>query len=338
MVMFMNRRRFAVSVAATVPGFLLINSNARAAEFNWKASTSVAIDHPLNVRLIEAAKRMREQSSGRIDLQIFPSAQLGGDVDVLSQTLSGAVSFQMISPITVAGRAPQGSLHGVGFAFKDYSQVWAAMDGDVGAFERRALEQAGFHVFEKYFDNGFRQLTTSTKQVKNASDLKNLKIRVPSAPLWVSLFKSMGAAATALDLSEVYSALQTKIVDGQENALQLVESNKLNEVQKYCALTNHMWDGWAILCGKNLWNKVPDNLKDIVTKSLNQAVLDERKDIAESTASTQARLTKLGLTFNEPDRESFRKVLAASTYYADWHQKFGNEGWAALEKYCGKLG
>jgi tripartite ATP-independent transporter DctP family solute receptor len=336
--MSMTRRKFTVSIASAIPGFLLINPQARAADFNWKASTSVAIDHPLNIRLSEAAKRINEQSGGKIDLKVFPSAQLGGDVDVLSQTLSGAVTFQMIGPITAAGRAPLGSLHGIGFAFKDYNQVWAAMDGEVGAIERQALDKAGYYTFPKYFDNGFRQLTTSTKQVKSVADLKALKIRVPAAPLWVSLWKAMGASPTSLDLSEVYSALQTKIVDGQENPVQLIEKNKLYEVQKYCALTSHMWDGWAILCGKNTWGKVPDNLKEIVSKNFDQAVLDERKDIVNSTESTKAQLTKLGLTFNEPDRESFKKALNASTYYKEWHEKFGDQAWAALEKYCGKLG
>src|SRR5215469_9643003 len=99
-VMTMTRRKFTLTLASAIPGFLLINPQARAAEFKWRASTSVAFDHPLNVRLNEAAKRIREQSNGRIDLQVFPSAQLGGDVDVLSQTLSGAVTFQMVGPTT----------------------------------------------------------------------------------------------------------------------------------------------------------------------------------------------------------------------------------------------
>jgi tripartite ATP-independent transporter DctP family solute receptor len=336
--MTMTRRKFTISVASAIPGFLLINPGARAAEFNWKASTSVPATHSLNIRWNEAAKRIQEQSGGKIDLKIFPSAQLGGDVDVLSQTAGGAVQFQAIGTITTAGRAPGAALHGIGFAFKDYDQVWAAMDGDVGAFERAALDKANLYTFPKYFDNGFRQLTTSTKQVKNVDDVKNLKIRVPSAPLWVSLWKAVGASPTSLDLSEVYSALQTKIVDGQENAVQLIEVSKFYEVQKYCALTSHLWDGWAILCSKGMWTKLPENLKGIVAKNFEQAVLDQRKDVVASTDSTKAQLTKLGLTFNEPDRESFKKALAASTYYKDWHEKFGAQGWAALEKYCGKLG
>ena len=336
--MTMTRRKFTISAAAAIPGFLLINPGVRAAEFNWKASTSVPATHPLNIRWNEAAKRILEQSGGKIDLKIFPSAQLGGDVDVLSQTASGAVQFQAIGTITTAGRAPGAALHGIGFAFKDYDTVWAAMDGGVGAFERAALDKANFYTFPKYFDNGFRQLTTSTKQVKNVDDVKNLKIRVPSAPLWVSLWKSIGASPTSLDLSEVYSALQTKIVDGQENAVQLIEVSKFYEVQKYCALTRHMWDGWAILTAKATWAKVPDNLKEIVSKNYEIAVLDQRKDVMASTETTIAQLTKLGLTFNEPDRESFKKALAASTYYKDWREKFGPEGWAALEKYAGKLG
>ena len=334
----MTRRKFTISIASAIPSFLLINPQARAAEFNWKASTSVAFDHPLNIRLNEAAKRVREESGGRIDLEVFPSAQLGGDVDVLSQTLNGAVTFQMIGPTTAAGRAPLGALHGIGFAFKDYNQVWAAMDGDVGDVERQALDKAGYYTFPRYFDNGFRQLTTSTRQIRNVDDLKNLKIRVPSAPLWVSLWKSLGASPASLDLGEVYSALQTRIVGGQENALQLIETGKFYEVQKYCSLTNHMWDGWAILCGKNTWGKVPDSLKEVVSKNFEQAVLEERKDIASSTDATKARLTKLGVTFTDPDRASFKRALSASSYYKGWHEKFGDQAWAALEKYCGKLG
>jgi TRAP-type C4-dicarboxylate transport system substrate-binding protein len=118
------------------------------------------------------------------------------------------------------------------------------MDGELGAFIRAASSaRLGIHSMDKIFDNGFRVITTSTKPINTPADLKGFKIRVPVSPQWTSLFKSFGASPTSINFSEVYSALQTKIVDGQENALQLIEIAKLYEVQKYVSITNHMWDG-----------------------------------------------------------------------------------------------
>src|SRR5262249_40513705 len=148
---------------------------------------------------------------------------------------------------------PSTSLTGVGFAFTSYDKVWAAMDGEVGNFIRRNIEKVNLVPFDAVWDNGFRQITSSTHPIQSPEDLKNFKIRVPVVPLWVSMFTAFGAAAVSIPLNEAYSALQTKIADGQENPLALIESAKFYEVQKYCSLTNHAWDGFWLLANGRAW-------------------------------------------------------------------------------------
>src|SRR6202023_101996 len=126
---------------------------------------------------------------------------------------------------------------------------------------------------DKIWDNGFRQITTSTKPIVTPADLQGMKIRVPVSALWTSLFKSLGASPTGINFAEVYSALQTKLVDGQENPLAIIYAAKLYEVQKYCSLTNHMWDGWWFLANKAAWDKVPATIQEIVAKRINEAAL-----------------------------------------------------------------
>ena len=116
------------------------------------------------------------------------------------------------------------------------------------------------------WDNGFRQMTTSSKPIETAKDMDGLKIRVPVSPLSISMFKALGAAPASLQFSEVYSALQTKIVDAQENPLPIIQVAKLYEVQKYCSLTNHIWDGFWFIANGRAWRRLPADLQKIVAR------------------------------------------------------------------------
>ena len=165
-----------------------------------------------------------------------------------------------------------------------------------------------------------------------------LKIRVPVAPSLVTLFKTLKAAPLSMQFTEVYSALQTHIADAQENPLTLIKVTKLFEVQKYCSLTNHVWDGHWMCCNAAAWKGLPDDLKAIVARNLNEAALRERDDIAKGDRSVQADLEKAGLVFNTAETQSFRDGLKSGGFYKDWRAKLGDEPWAILEKYAGKLG
>jgi tripartite ATP-independent transporter DctP family solute receptor len=302
-----------------------------------KFASNLPAEHPLNQRIKAAAAAIAEQSQGRVELLLFPNSQLGGDTDMLSQVRSGAIDFFTLSGLILATLVPVASINGVGFAFKDYDQVWAAMDGELGAHVRGAIEKVNLHAFEKIWDNGYRQITTSTHPITGPQDLRGLKIRVPVSPLWSSMFKALEAAPTSINFSEVYSALQTKIVEAQENPLAVIQTAKLYEVQKYCSLTNHMWDGFWFLANRHSWESLPKNLQEMIERNVNAAALNQRDDVRKLNGSVQSELQGKGMVFNPVDPEAFRQTLRRAGFYADWHAKYGDDAWKRLEHYVGTL-
>jgi tripartite ATP-independent transporter DctP family solute receptor len=256
---------------------------------------------------------------------------------MLSQIRTGGIQFFTLSGLILSTLVPAASISGIGFAFPDYDAVWKAMDGDLGKFIRAEIAKANLVAMDKIWDNGFRQITSSSKPIVTADDLKGFKIRVPVSPLWTSMFKALEAAPASINFSEVYSALQTKVVDGQENPLAIISTAKLNEVQKYCSLTNHMWDGFWFLANKAAWDKLPADLREICAKHINAAGMNERTDVAALNANLQKDLAAKGMVFNAARSDTFRNKLRAGGFYAEWKAKYGNEAWALLEKQSGKL-
>jgi tripartite ATP-independent transporter DctP family solute receptor len=335
----MDRRHFIKVVAATSAAAAtgLYQTQAHAAEFTLKFANNLPISHPMNIRAKEMAQKIAEQSKGRIDFQIYPNNQLGSDSDMLSQIRSGAIDYFTLSPLILGTLVPAAQISGVGFAFKDYSQVWAAMDGDLGAHVRGQIAKTSVFAFDKIWENGYRQITTSNRPINSPADLKGLKIRVPTSPLWTSMFRAFDSSPTSINFAEVYSALQTHIVEAQENPLALLTTAKLYEVQKYVSMTNHMWDGFWFLANKQKWDKLPKDLQAIVTANVNAAAMAQRDDVRKLNDGVMVELKQKGLVFNAPNNEQFREKLRSAGFYAEWHKKFGDEAWAMLEKYTGKL-
>ena len=143
------------------------------------------------------------------------------------------------------------------------------------------------------------------------------------------MFKAFGAAPASINFNEVYSALQTKIVEGQENPLSIISIAKLYEVQKYFSITNHMWDGFWILANGQAWAKLPKDLQGIVERNFNAAALKDREDIRQLNESLQGDLQAKGMVFNKTDAEPFRAALRKAGFYAEWKEKYGAEAWGA---------
>src|SRR6201996_9489540 len=236
----LSRRSFLKSAAlGAVAGGVLLKAPAvwaQAAPLKLKFGNDLPATHSVNVRLREAIEAITAETKGQVAISLFPNNQLGSDTDMMTQLRSGALELATMPGTVLSTLIPTASLTGVGFAFTNYDKVWAAMDGEVGNFIRRNIEKVGLVPFTSVWDNGFRQITSSTRPIKAPEDLANFKIRVPVVPLWVSMFSAFGAAPVSIPLNEAYSALQTKIADGQENPLALIESAKFYEVQKFCSL------------------------------------------------------------------------------------------------------
>src|SRR5271169_2578757 len=250
----MQRREFIkCGAAAAVAPAIIVPGRSRAAEFSYKFAQNLPAMHPLYIRAAEAAEQIKASTKGRVEIQVFPNSQLGSDTDSLSQVRAGGIELFTLSGLILSTLVTPASINGIGFAFPDYDKVWAAMDGDLGAYIREQIKKAGLMVMDKIWDNGFRQTTSSTKPINSPDDLKGFKIRVPPSPLWTSMYKAFGASPASINFNEVYSALQTKVVEGQENPLSLIQIAKLYEVQKYCSLTGHMWDGFWTLANAQAW-------------------------------------------------------------------------------------
>ncbi len=332
-----TRRQF-LATAAAVPMFYISTRHANAAEFTYKFATGQDPSHPVNKRAQEAIDRIRNATNGRLEIRLFPANQLGSDTDLLSQVRSGGVEFFNQASVVLSTLVPAAGIVNTGFAFHDYNEVWKAMDGPLGTYVRAQIEKVGLLTMSKPWDNGFRHVTTASKAVKTPEDLKGMKLRVPAAPMLSSLFTALGASPTPINFNEVYTALQTKLVEGQENPLAIISTARLYEVQKYCSLTNHVWDAYWILGNRKAFERLPKDIQEIVRRELDKAATDERADIAALSVSLRTDLAGKGVQMIEPDRKAFKDALAKGTFYKDLRTRFGDEAWKLLESSVGSLG
>lgn len=330
-------RRTLLAGAAAVPMVTLISRRGSAAEFTYKFATGQDPTHPVNVRAGEALDRIREASNGRLDIKLFPANQLGSDTDLLSQVRNGGVEFFNLATSILNTLVPAAGLVNIGFAFKDYDDVWKAVDGALGQYIAAQIAKVGLVSVTPLWNNGFRQITSSTREILTPDDLKGFKMRVPPAPILTSLFQALGASPTPINFNELYSALQTKIVDGQENPLAIIATTKLYEVQKSLSMTSHVWDGYQILGNRRAWEKLPADLKEIVQRELARSGQEERADVVRLSDTLRKTLTDKGMTIHDVDRAKFRDALKTTSYYKDWKAKFGDEAWHVLETTTGSL-
>ena len=333
----MVTRRSALAVGGALPLLAIRTRPARAAEFSYKLATGQSLTQPINTRLEQATTRIREASGGRLDIRFFPASQLGSDTDLLTQVRSGGLDFLNLAGSVISSLAPVAAIINVGFAFSDYEQVWRGVDGALGALVRAQIEKTGLLVVAKASDNGFRQITSSQKPIRTAEDLGGYRIRVPVSPIFTSLFTALGASPTSINFNELYSALQTHLVDGQENGLVTVDAGKLYEVQKYLTETDHIWDPFWVMANRRSFGKLPEDLQAVVRREFDRAAIEQREDVARLNAKLKDQLTARGLVFAAADKASFRQALSRAGFYRDWQGKFGPAAWDALQQVVGPL-
>jgi tripartite ATP-independent transporter DctP family solute receptor len=324
-----------VALAALASGGALAQGSGK---YKLKIAISLPDSHPTPIALKAACAEIAKTSNGRLTIDVFSNGQLGSDTDTLSQVRSGAIDFICTAGQIYANLVPTAGITGVPFAFTDYPAVWKAVDGELGASIGTALDKVNLVPVGKFFDHGFRQITTSSKPVVTPKDLVGMKIRVPATALQTNTFKALEASPTTVPIGELYTALQTKVVDGQENALPTIDASKLYEVQKFCSLTSHMWEYFLLVGNKRNWNTLPEDLRTLATRTLEDHALKQRAAHDQLNASLETKLKGSGMRFNNVDTKPFREVLVKAGFYTDLKAKYGAENWALLEKYTTKLG
>jgi tripartite ATP-independent transporter DctP family solute receptor len=331
------RSRFLAAAAIAPLAVALTRTPALAAQFNYKYASNLSVDHPLNVSMRECWDAVRRETNGRLEVAIFPNNQLGGDTAALAQLRSGALQFFTLDGGILQSVVPVAAIQGIGFAFRDSADAFRAFDGALGDYVRKAIEAQGLYVHPKMWENGMRQVTTSTKPIATADDLAGLRIRTPPGALWIDLFRSLGASPTPINFSEVYTSLQTHVVDAQENPYAVIDTARLYEVQKYLSATNHMWSAYHFLGNRDAWNALPPDIRAVVERNLTTFALSQRRDTAQRNASLSEKLARRGMIVNRAQTAGFRAKLSSSGFYAHWKDTFGPEAWSLLEAHSGKL-
>ena len=308
-----------------------------AAQYTLKLANDQTPTHPMNVHNLDAIKRIAEASNGQVEVKLFHSSILGSDPQMLAQLRSGATEMVQIGNNILGSVIPAAALLSTPFAFTSPAQYQSSANGPLGAHIGAAGAKIGVRKFETTFYGGFFEVQNRLRPIVTPADFKGMKLRVPPGPIDVGTFKAFDASPTVITLSEVYTSLQTHLIDGIEVPLPTVRNFKFYEQVKYCSLTHHSGLSYILFANADAWQKLPKNLQDIVDREFNAAAGAATKSMASQETSVEAELTADGMIFNRPALEPFRQVIRNSGLYRQWRDQYDAQGWEMLEKTTGKL-
>ena len=327
-----SRRRFTIGSAAAVAFEGLSITRTVAAQFEFRCGSSLPPDNPSSVRLTQMWEAIERESGGRIHTKFFPGSQLGGETGMIEQLRLGALHY-MVQDGNLPTLVPAANLIFVGFAFKDADEALRAMDGPLGTFIGDEIANKGIHALRTVGSQGMNQICSNTHQIRTPDDLHGFKIRVPQAKIFLDLFRELGASPISLDSTELYSALQTKLLDGEALPSIAIENFRHFEVSKYISLTNHTASVLWLLANHDAFHRLPPDLQALVERNNTKYALLQRRDFKLVNASVENKLARQGITFNAVDQTPFRARLGG--YYASWASTFGPAAWRLLQHSTG---
>jgi tripartite ATP-independent transporter DctP family solute receptor len=329
------RRTFvAAAVAAVLP---LVAHAADIREHAIKFAFQNPKEHPQGQGAQKFADIVAQKSDGKIQVKLYPSGQLGGDVQTVSALQGGTLEMTVLNAGILQAQVKEFAVYDFPFLFNNAQEADAVTDGAFGKGLFAKLEPKGL-VGLNYWDLGFRNLTNSKHPINKADDIAGLKIRVIQSPIYVDIFTALGANATPMPFPEVYPALEQKAIDGHENPATVIKANKIYEVQKYLALTRHIYNPQALIVSKKFWDKLNADEKALIIEAAAQATTYQRgvsrtqADIAvEDLKKAGMQVTELPPAEIAKMRDKVKPVIAKQTAIV------GADTVAALQSELAKL-
>jgi tripartite ATP-independent transporter DctP family solute receptor len=306
----MQRKTFTQLTLALAAGSLFFPLAAQAQAVKLTLGHGAAPGNPRHEAAVKFADVLKAKTSGRIEVQIAPSAQLGDDAAMVTALRTGALDLSANSQGAVANAVPEYAAFGMPFLFANPAQAFKVLDGALGKELSDKSAEKGLVVLG-YWDNGIRHMTNSKHPITKVEDMKGLKMRTPPDAVLVDIMQSLGAEAQQIKFAELYVALQQGVVDGQENPLVNIHASKLYEVQKYLALTSHMFQMTPFLMSKRSWDKLSDADRKAVTEAAAEATAVQRKLSQESDDKLLGELKAKGVQVTTVDKAAFEKATAA---------------------------
>ena len=281
---------------------------------------------------------VEEESGGTIQIDVYPDSQLASGTDAIVNGIqTGAFEVAHFTTGNWASYSDAFAELNVPYLYTNYDEVHSILDGEIGQAMKDQLEQdvSGIKPLA-YISIGFRQVTAS-KPIHSVADMQGLKIRTMDDALQIAAMEAMGCTVTSVNISELYSALQTKMIDAEENPLSTIYSNKFYEVNPYCCLTNHSYTSTFVFMNADVYNSLSDNQKAAIDKA-NEAATAASKTAAEAAeVEYQELLEAEGMTIYQPtDEEMAGFQEAASSCWAQAEELMGSERYDALMTALGK--
>jgi TRAP-type transport system periplasmic protein len=266
-----------------------------------------SIDHPQGIGAKKFAELIEQKSGGKIKVRVYPSGTLGGEQQVASAMQGGTVEVSMMAPAQLVGNIKEFLVLDFPFAFANEREADAVLDGPFGKRLLDLMPAKGL-VGLAYMEQGYRSITNSKRPINKLEDIQGLKIRTILNPLYIDMLNMLGANAVPMPFPELYTALETKTVDGQENPYSTVEASKFYEVQKYFSNTKHIYNPQLLLAGKRFWDTLSAEEKKIFEDAAIETRAFQRKVAREMDEKSREFLLKSGMEINDVAPEEIARM------------------------------
>jgi tripartite ATP-independent transporter DctP family solute receptor len=320
----------SLGLAAALLVALAGPASAQVKEHAFKIGTGLSEDHPQAVALKHFADQLAARSGGKLTAKVYTSGSLGNDVSMTSALRGGTLEMTIPDSSTLVSLVKPFGVLNLPLTFNNEKEADAVLDGPFGQKLLAKLPEKGL-IGLGFWENGFRHVTNSRRPVQRAEDLSGLKLRVIQSPLFLDTFNALGANATPMPFTELYSAMEQSAVDGQENPPATILASKFYEVQKHLVLSRHMYSAWVLLMSKKTWDGLSPEEQKIVQDAAREATLFERKTIRASSETALADLKKAGMQITElPPAEQAKLRSKLQPVLAKFSKEFGEDTTAEM--------
>lgn len=319
-----TRQHFVRGALALAMGTALgLPALAQVRDQNFRIGTTLPDDHPITQGARKFGDLLQTASGGRMKVRVYGSASLGNEMQMQSALQGGVQDFSIATTTTLVGMVKEYSVLDMPYMFRTTAEADAVLDGAIGKQLFALLEPKNL-IGLSYMEQGFRDTTNSKHPIVKWEDFKGLKIRVQPSAFYVDMFNALGANAVPMTINEVYTAMETRAIDGHENSLAAINSNRFQEVQKYLSLTGHAYNAVALLMSKKTFDRLNDDERRMVADAARQAAVQQRVASRQLAGSLLEKLRKDGMTINE--------VSAAEK------QRLAEKLQPVVDKYAGIIG
>ena len=296
-----------------------------------RASSSTAPTHPYNVGLEKFAELVAERTNGQIKVDIFPSAQLGDERANIEDLQMGTLDIAVSSTGPLGNFVSDFLILDLPYLFSSYEHAHAVLDGEIGEGLKAQLDNLGI-VGGAFWENGFRHMTNSKLAINSPADCAGLKLRCMENQAHIAAFSALGMDPTPMAWSEVFTALQQGVIDGQENPIAVIHSNAVYEAQEHLAITNHVYSAAMILFSKATMEKLTAEQQQILLDAAQECATYERSLCEDGEADQIAEMESKGLKVTYPEIAPFQEALTG--VYAEFAEQFGQENIDAIRNYA----